>query len=85
MANLYGNSYEKVTFNMPIELKEKVLALKKELNIPLSSIYNKAISNYIKQQELKKWENGVNLALKDSDYLKSIKDNGLDSGDIYEY
>jgi predicted DNA-binding protein len=85
MANLYGNSYEKVTFNMPIELKEKVLALKKELNIPLSSIYNEAISNYIKQQELKKWENGVNLALKDSDYLKSIKDNGLDSGDIYEY
>ena len=85
MANLYGNTYEKVTFNMPIELKEKVLALKKELNIPLSSIYNEAIANYIKQQELKKWENGVNLALKDSDYLKLIKNNGLDSGDIYEY
>jgi len=85
MANLYGNGYEKVTFNMPIELKEKVLALKEELNIPLSSIYNEAIANYIKQQELKKWEDGVNLALEDSDYLKSIKDNGLDIGDIYEY
>ena len=85
MANLYGNGYEKVTFNMPIELKEKVLALKEELNIPLSSIYNEAIANYIKQQELKNWEDGVNLALEDSDYLKSIKDNGLDSGDIYEY
>jgi len=85
MANLYGNNYEKVTFNMPIELKKRVLALKEELNIPLSSIYNEAIANYIKQQELKKWENGVNLALKDSDYLKLIKDNGLDSGDIYEY
>ncbi len=85
MANLYGNKYDKVTFNMPIDLKKKVLALKEELNIPLSVIYNEAIENYIKQKEMQKWENGVDMALKDSQYLDFIKENGFDKGDIYEY
>jgi hypothetical protein len=48
MVNTYGNSFEKVTFNMPIELKQEVLALKDELKISLSAIYNEAIANYIK-------------------------------------
>ena len=85
MANLYGKAYDKVTFNMPIELKKRVLALKDELNIPLSTIYNEAIANYIKQKEMQKWKDGVELALKDSNYLKSIKEDGFESGDIYEY
>ena len=85
MASLYGNNYDKVTFNMPIELKEKVMALKDELNIPLSTIFNEVISNYIKHKEMQKWENAVELALKDSSYIESIKENGFDSGDIYEY
>ena len=85
MANLYGNSYEKVTFNMPLELKEKVLALKEELDKPLSAIYNEAIAAYIKQKELQKWERGVELALNDSEYMNTLKENSFESGDTYEY
>ena len=53
---------------MPIELKEQVLALKDELKLSLSAIYNEAIANYIKQKELERWRRGVSLALKDKEY-----------------
>ena len=85
MVNTYGNSFEKVTFNMPIELKKQVLALKDELKLSLSAIYNEAIANYIKQKELERWRRGVSLALKDKEYIKLYQELGNDSGDIYEY
>jgi post-segregation antitoxin (ccd killing protein) len=85
MVNSYSNSFEKVTFNMPIELKEQVLALKDELKLSLSAIYNEAIANYIKQKELEKWRRGVSLALKDKEYLSLSKELGSDNGDIYDY
>jgi post-segregation antitoxin (ccd killing protein) len=85
MVNSYSNSFEKVTFNMPIELKEQVLALKDELKLSLSAIYNEAIANYIKQKELEKWRRGVSLALKDKEYLALSKELGSDNGDIYDY
>ena len=85
MVNAYGNSFEKVTFNMPIELKKQVLALKDELKLSLSAIYNEAIANYIKQKELERWRRGVSLALKDKEYMKLYQELGNDSGDIYEY
>jgi post-segregation antitoxin (ccd killing protein) len=85
MVNTYGNSFEKVTFNMPIELKKQVLALKDELKLSLSAIYNEAIANYIKQKELERWRRGVSLALKDKEYMKLYQELGSDSGDIYEY
>ncbi len=48
MANIYGShSFEKVTFNISSELKEQVMALKDELKVSLSSIYNEAIANYL--------------------------------------
>ena len=56
MVNSYGTSTEKVTFNIPLELKEKVVALKDEMKVSLSAIYNDAIANYIKQKELDKWQ-----------------------------
>ncbi|MEA2028276.1 MAG: hypothetical protein U9N49_04815 [Campylobacterota bacterium] len=85
MVNNYGNSVEKVTFNIPTELKEQVVALKDELKVSLSSIYNEAISNYLQQKEIEKWQNGVSMALKDSDYMALTKELGSDNGDIYEY
>jgi post-segregation antitoxin (ccd killing protein) len=85
MANLYGSSTEKVTFNISTDLKKQVMALKKELNVSLSTIYNEAIANYIKQKELEKWQKGIELALKDKEYLDNAKELGSDSGDIYEY
>jgi len=86
MANIYStNSFEKVTFNIPTELKEQVIALKDELNVSLSSIYNEAIANYLKQKELDKWKKGVALALQDKEYMALSKELGNDDGDIYEY
>ena len=85
MAQLYGNNIEKVTFNIPVELKEQVVALKEELHVSLSTIYNDAIVNYLKQKELDKWQKGVNLALKDTSYMALTQEIASDSGDIYEY
>jgi len=85
MVNTYGTSIEKVTFNIPLELKEQVIILKDELKVSLSAIYNEAIANYIKQKELEKWQKGVNMALKDQEYMTISKELGSDNGDIYEY
>jgi len=85
MVNTYGSHIEKITFNIPLELKEQVVALKDELKVSLSSIYNEAIANYIQQKELEKWQKGVNLALKDQQYMALTKELGSDNGDIYEY
>ncbi len=85
MVNTYGTSIEKVTFNIPLELKEQVIALKDELNVSLSAIYNEAIANYIKQKELEKWQRGVDMALNDQEYMALTKELGSDNGDIYEY
>ena len=85
MALTYGNQIEKVTFNIPMELKEQVIALKEELQVSLSSIYNEAIANYIKQKELDKWQKGVTLALDDKEYISLSKELSTDTGDFYEY
>jgi len=83
MVNTYGsNSFEKVTFNIPRELKEQVMALKDELKISLSSIYNEAIANYLKQKELENWKRGVSLALQDKEYMALSKELGNDNGTI---
>ncbi|MFK5975555.1 MAG: hypothetical protein QM493_03500 [Sulfurovum sp.] len=85
MATMYGNSIEKVTFNMPSEIKEQVMSLKDELKVSLSSIYNEAITNYLKQKEIEKWNRGVSLSLKDKEYMAMIKELKDDNGDFYEY
>jgi len=85
MVNTYSTSMEKVTFNMSSELKEQVMVLKDELNISLSSIYNEAIANYLKQKELDKWHKGVSLALQDKEYIALSKELGSDNGELYEY
>jgi len=86
MVNTYSNnSFEKVTFNIHSELKEQVMALKGELKVSLSSIYNEAIANYLKQKEMDKWKNGVSLALRDKEYMALSKELGDDKADLYEY
>ena len=76
---------EKVTFNISRELKEQVVALKDELHLSLSAIYNEAISEYVKRQELKRWERGIAQALKDTEYQKLSRELGADTGDVYDY
>ena len=85
MAQTHSNHVEKVTFNIPVELKEQVIALKDELHVSLSTIYNEAIANYLKQKELDKWQKGVTLAMKDREYIDLSKELGSDNGDVYEY
>ena len=85
MVNTYGSSMEKVTFNIPLELKTQVIALKDELKVSLSAIYNEAIANYIKQKELEKWQRGVEMALADQEYMALTKELGSDNGELYEY
>lgn len=67
---------------MPVELKEKVLQLKDELKVSLSTIYNEAVKNYIQQKELERWHKGVELALGDVKYLSTASDSG---GELYDY
>ena len=85
MAQSYGSEMEKVTFNIPRELKEKAVSLKEELHVSLSTIYKEAIENYIKQKEIDKWQNGVNLALKEKSYQELSQELASDNGDLYEY
>ena len=85
MAQTYGTQVEKVTFNIPVELKEQVMALKEELHVSLSHIYNEAIANHLKQRELDKWQKGVDLALDDKAYMTLSSELGADAGDVYEY
>ncbi len=85
MALSQNSSMEKVTFNIPTELKEQVIALKEDLQISLSAIYNEAIANYLKQKEIERWSQGVSMALKDKEYMVLAQEMGSDNGDLYEY
>jgi len=85
MALSQNSSMEKVTFNIPTELKEQVIALKEDLQISLSAIYNEAIANYLKQKEIERWSQGVSMALKDKEYMVLAQEMGNDNGDLYEY
>lgn len=76
---------EKITFNMPADLKAQVMALKDDLHLSLSAIYNEAIRSYIRQKELEKWERGVERALNGSAYKTLIAETGGDTGDLHEY
>ncbi|MDX9813265.1 MAG: hypothetical protein WC144_07900 [Sulfurimonas sp.] len=61
---------EKITFNLPVELKAKVTELKDELQTSFSHIYVEATREFVKKQEDKKWARGFELASKDQEYQK---------------
>lgn len=79
------NTYEKVSFNLPIEIKHEVVKLKDELKMSLNSIYKTAIEEYVQKQEIKRWEKGAKLASKNKDYLSLCKKIGDIGGEHYEY
>ena len=90
MVKIYGKGYcmstmEKITFNLPSELKEQVHALKDELHMSMSNIYVEAIKKFVKEQEELKWKQGANLASKDENYLKLIDELDQEQDDIYGY
>ena len=86
MAISYSeHSIEKVTFNLDKNLKEKVMALKKEMGVSLSSIYNEAIADYLKRKELERWEKAASQATEDREYRAFSEAVGEDDGGVYEY
>ena len=78
-------STQKVTFNLPTDLKDEVLKLKDELQVSLNTIYKNAISEYIEKQEIQKWEKAAKLAAKDEKYLALCEELSNTKEDMYEY
>ena len=76
---------EKITFTLPSDLKAEVVKLKDELSVSLNYIYQQAITEYIKKQEMKKWEKGIKLASKNKEYLKLCEEIGNEGGELYEH
>jgi predicted transcriptional regulator len=75
---------EKVTFNLSVDLKERMLEVKEDMSKSLSALYNEAIREFVERKELERWERASKLASKDGEYLKTT-DFGKDSGEIFEY
>ena len=78
-------STQKVTFNLPADLKDEVLKLKDELHVSLNTIYKNAIAEYIEKQEIKKWEEAAKIASKDEKYLVLCEELSNTKEDLYEY
>lgn len=76
---------EKITFNLPSELKEQVSSLKDDLHMSMSSIYVEAIKQYVEKKEKEKWSTAALEASKDTEYLKLIDELNQGQDDIYEY
>ncbi len=86
MAVTYSNEKaEKVTFNMPSELKAKLTMLKEEMQVSFSALYNEALERFVKEKELEKWEKGAQKASKDKAYIRLADELGEDDGALYEY
>ncbi len=79
------HSIEKVTFNLDKRLKEKVVALKNEMGVSFSSIYNEAIADYLRRKELERWELAASQAAEDQEYRSFGETVGEDDGGLYEY
>ncbi|MGE4398393.1 MAG: hypothetical protein AB7D29_02625 [Campylobacterales bacterium] len=82
---MVNSNTEKITFNMPVELKNQVMQLKDELKVSLSTIYNEAVKNYVQQKELERWKRAAESAAKDKKYAADMKEFGGDEGGLYEY
>ncbi|NOQ31616.1 MAG: hypothetical protein GQ570_10890 [Helicobacteraceae bacterium] len=78
-------SYEKVSFNLPSDIKSEVVKLKETMHVSLNTIYKTAISEYVQRQEVKRWEDAAKLASKDNEYQKLSKELSETEEDFYEY
>ena len=69
-----NKTYEKVSFNLPTDIKSEVVKLKDSMKVSLNTIYKTAIVEYIERQEMKKWEKGAEMASKDKEYNALTKE-----------
>ena len=77
-------SIEKVTFNIPSDLKERASRLKDELHISMSALYKDAIDAYVKQKEREKWENAAKLMRKEYESNPELKEWVEFEDEIYD-
>ena len=75
----------KLTTTIPSELKERLVFLKNELHVSMSTIYKEALEQYLERKEIERWEKGAKLASENKEYRQLCKTIGNDGGEIYEY
>ncbi len=80
-----NTTYEKVSFNLPSDIKDEVVKLKETMHISLNTIYKTAIAEYVQRQEVKRWEDAAKLASKDTKYLNLCQELDNSEEDFYEY
>jgi len=78
MAEIYGKgcsmvTMEKVTFNLPSELKMQVNKLKNDLHVSMSAIYTEAIREYVQAQEDRKWREAAKFMSKEYENNSELK------------
>ncbi len=78
-------TYEKVSFNLPSDIKLEVVKLKETMHVSLNTIYKTAIAEYVQRQEVKRWEDAAQLASKDKEYQKLCNEFSDTKEDFYEY
>lgn len=78
-------SVEKVTFNIPSDLKERASRLKDELHISMSALYKEAIDAYVKQKEREKWENAAQLMRKEYENSPELQEWIAFEDEIYDH
>jgi predicted transcriptional regulator len=77
---------QKVTFNLPTELKERVEAVKREFGLSFSAIYTEAIEEYVRKKERQMWRKAAQKARKE--YLENdelTQFSTLDGDGVYDY
>lgn len=73
---------EKTTINLPLDLKRKIQKWKEELGKTQSEIIDEALREYFEKKEKEKWQKGVELAMKDQEYMQFCQELGNDDGGI---
>lgn len=76
---------EKVTFNIPTELKKRVVFLKNDMNISMSALYKEAIESYVRKKEIDRWEKATDIMSKEYEKNSQLKDWMEFEEDIYDY
>ena len=76
---------EKVTFNIPIELKKRVALLKNEMNVSMSALYKEAIESYVRKKEIESWRKAADIMSKEYEKDSQLKDWIEFEEDICEY
>ena len=80
-----NTTYEKVSFNLPSDIKSEVVKLKETMHVSLNTIYKTAIAEYVQRQEVQRWTDAARLASEDKEYQQLCEELEGTQEDFYEY